>query len=346
MTNRRDQAGHQALEQAVSWGFRFLFIGVTVLGLAWLASGFVAVESGSRVVVFRFGEVVKIGETGLVWAWPRPIDTVVIVPGPERQLTQEVYALDQAPLPQDAPPPLELDTNLDQRQDSYALTGDGGVIQVKGVVVYQVTDAALYVLAQERLFSALERTFCASAIAAIATRHLDGVAVVNAAETIPVNAVNANQREALRGDIRSLMNKRLQQLDLGITISRVDLTSKLPARARSSFEQVVAAEAEAARIVASAHTDAEQYRQQGERDRIGIIQNAEAKASELVSVARVTTANIVALSTERSPEQRSLLLTRIYRDRLEVILRKAGLVTLVDGRDPIRLMLPGGTERK
>ena len=344
MTTRRDHAGHQALEQAVSWGFRFLFIGVAVLGLAWLGSGFVTVESGNRVVVFRFGEVVNIGEAGLVWTWPRPIDTVVIVPGSERQLTQDVYALDQTPLPLDALPPL--DNPLDQRQNSYALTGDGGVVQVKGVVVYQVTDAAKYVLAQERVATALERTFCASAIAAMATRHLDGVAVVDAVGSAPNNAVNANQREALRGDIRSLMNKRLQQLDLGITISRVDLTSKLPARARSSFEQVVAAEAEAARIVASAYTGAESYRQQGERDRIAIIQSAEAKASELISQARVTTAGIVAYSAEHSVEQRSLLLTRIYRERLEGILRKAGLVTLVDGRDPIRLMLPGGTERK
>jgi regulator of protease activity HflC (stomatin/prohibitin superfamily) len=345
MSSRRDQAGQQALEQAVSWGFRFLYMGVALLVLTWLASGFVTVEPGNRAVIMRFGEVVQIGDPGLVWVWPRPIDTVIIVPGPERQLTQDVFALDQAPPQADALP--SLDSDLDQRKNSYALTGDGGVVQIKGVVIYQVTDAALYLLAQERLAPALERTFCASAIAAIATRHLDGVVVVNAATATLATAMNANQREALRGDIRLAMNRRLQVLELGITVSRIDLSNQLPQRARSAFEQVIAAENEAARIVASAQTDAENYRQQGLRDQVEKIQSAEAKAKELVSTARVTTAGIVALNAERSPQQRALLLTRLYRDRLEGILRKTGiLVSLVDGREPIRLFLPSETERK
>lgn len=364
MSKQRDHAGRQALEQAVSWGFRFLFIGVGLLALGWIKSGFVVIESGNRAVVMRFGEVVRISESGLVWSWPRPIDTVIIVPGTERQLTQTVTALD-----------LNLETNntetsttntetttkdteaaallqaqeipLDQRKNGYALSGDGGVVQVSGTVFYQVTDAAAYVLAQERLSQVLERTFLSSAIAAVATRQLDGVVVVNAnAATDNGQNSAANMREQLRGDIRSAMNNRLQFLDVGIAISRIDLITNLPARARPAFDQVLAAEAEAARILASARTDAETYRQQGERDSTEIKQDAEAKANELRAQATVATAGILALSAERSPQQRSLLLTRLYRERLEGILRRAGLVSVVDGREPVRLILPGGSEVK
>ncbi len=341
----KDPAGRRAIEQSVGLAFRFLFIGVGVLAVAWLASGFVSVESGSRAVVLRFGHIERLSDTGLVWAWPRPIEEVIILPGPERQLTHTVTALDLVN---------RLDTQtslatLDLRDGGYALSGDGGAVHVSGVVTYHVNDAATYLLARERLVPALERTFCASAISAVAGRALDGVlAARSAADTGDAAAVAAAvaQREGLRGDIRSQMNRRLKELGLGIEISRVDLTAQLPVRAKPAFDQVLAAEAEAARVVASARTDAETYRQQGERDRIEILQGAEAKAKERLAEARVATDRITSLAAESSPARRSLLLTRLYRERLESILRRAGLVTLVDGHEPIRLMVSGGTERK
>lgn len=340
---KKDPASRRALEQSVDLAFRFLFIGVAVLAVAWLASGFVSVESGSRAVVMRFGKVDRVRDTGLVWAWPRPIEQVVVVPSPERQLTQEVNALALAKQ-------MELSLGedvLDLRDGGYVLSGDGGVVHLAGVLTYHVTDAAAYLLARERLTAALEREYCASAITAVAGRPLDGVvAARSAAEAGAAAATAANQREALRGEIRALMNRRLQALTLGVEISRVDLTATLPRRAKPAFDQVLASEAEAARVVASARTDAEKYRQQGERDRTEILQTAEAKAKELVAKARIATDRITSLAAESSPERRALLLTRLYRERMEAILRRAGVVTLVDGKEPVRLLLPGGTEKK
>jgi regulator of protease activity HflC (stomatin/prohibitin superfamily) len=340
---KKDPASRRALEQSVDLAFRFLFLGVAVLAVAWLASGFVSVESGSRAVVMRFGKVDRVRETGLVWAWPRPIEQVVVVPSPERQLTQEVQALAVAKSAE-----LSLgEVALDLRDGGYVLSGDGGVVHLAGVLTYHVTDAASFLLSRERLGPALEREYCASAILAVAGRPLDGVvAARSAAEAGAQAAITANQREALRGEIRALMNRRLQALNLGVEISRVDLTATLPARAKPAFDQVLAAEAEAARVVASARTDAEKYRQQGERDRTEIHQTAEAKAKELVAKARIATDRITSLAAESSPERRALLLTRLYRERMETILRRAGVVTLVDGKEPVRLLLPGGTEKK
>ena len=142
------------------------------------------------------------------------------------------------------------------------------------------------------------------------------------------------------------MNQRLKALGLGIEVNRVDLTARLPLRAKPTFDQVLASESEAARVVASARTSAEKYRQQGERERTGVIESAQAKAKEVITDARVVTDRIVSLGAESSPVARSQLLTRLYRDRMENILRRAGLVTLVDGREPVRLLVSGGTEKK
>lgn len=341
---KKDPASRRALEQSVALAFRFLFIGVAVMAVAWLASGFVSVESGNRAVVMRFGKVERIHDSGLVWAWPRPVETVVLVPSPERQLTQEVRALDLATRGAEV---VLADLVLDLRDGGYALSGDGGAVHLAGVVTYHVSDAAGYLLAQERLASALERTFCASAIAAIAGRGLDGVLATRSADEAGNDALAAAaRREALRGDIRAQMNRRLKELSLGVEISRIDLTAVLPARAKPAFDQVLTAESEAARTVASARTDAEKYRQQGERDRSEILQTAEAKAKEAIAKARIATDRITALAAESSPERRALLLTRLYRERMETILRRAGLVTLVDGKEPVRLLIPGGAMKK
>ena len=341
---RKDPAGRRAVEQSVGLAFRFLFIGVGVLAIAWLASGFVSVEAGSRAVVLRFGNLDRISETGLVWAWPRPIEEVVILPGPERQLTQDVGALDVAKA-RDATP---AEVPLDQRDGGYVMSGDGGVVHLSGVITYHVSDVSVYLLTRQRLAPALERLFCANAIATIAGRGMDGVLVAPSANdgNDVVAAAAAAQREGLRGDIRLQMNRRLKDLHLGIEVNRVDLTGRLPTRAKPAFDQVLSAGAEAARAVASARTAAESYRQEGERDSLGAIQSATAKAKEAVAEAHQITDPISALAAESSPEQRSLLLTRLYRERMENILRRAGLVTLVDGREPIRLMVPGGQGKK
>jgi regulator of protease activity HflC (stomatin/prohibitin superfamily) len=339
---KRDAANHRAIEQSVALAFRFLFIGVAVLAVAWLASGFVSVDSGNRAVVMRFGKVDRVADAGLVWAFPRPIEEVVILPGPERQLTQEVGALDLSKR-LDAP----ADPALDLRDGGYVLSGDGGAVHLGGVVTYHVSEVATYFSTRERLAPALERLFCASAIAAIAGRGLDGVLAVRSASEAGDGAVAAAaQRDGLRGDIRAQMNRRLTELALGVEVSRIDLTARLPQRAKPAFDQVLAAESEAARVVASARTDAEKYRQQGERDRTEILEGAQAKARETITDARVATDRIVALGAETTPERRALLLTRLYRERMETIMRRAGVVTLVDGREPVRLLIPGGSERK
>ncbi len=43
--------------------------------------------------MLRFGRIVRSQQAGLLIAWPRPIEQVRLLPGPERQLSQDVPAL-------------------------------------------------------------------------------------------------------------------------------------------------------------------------------------------------------------------------------------------------------------
>jgi regulator of protease activity HflC (stomatin/prohibitin superfamily) len=310
---------------------------VLVLAVLWLLSGIAQIEAGNRAVVLRFGAVERVIGSGLAWAWPRPFEELVRVPAAERQLTLAVDRLDYDGRAKGQPP---IGLGLDPRSEGYALTGDAGVVHLQGVVTYRVTDPAAYVLARGQLEPALQRLFCAAVVAACASRDLDGVMVART-QTGSAGEDSAERRERLRGEVRAGIACRLADLGFGIEVGRVDLTALLPDRAKPYFDLVLSAEAQAAQLIAGARTDATRYRREAENERTRILQGAAAEAKETVVRAHVVTDPIAALAAESSPARRALLISRLYRERIEAILRRAGSVLVVDGAQPVRVYLPG-----
>src|SRR5579871_759764 len=81
------------IAQSVAIGFRSVYIAAALVALVWLTSNVRQIPSDSQAVVMRFGRIVRTQEAGLLIAWPRPIEHVELLPGPERQLSQDVPAL-------------------------------------------------------------------------------------------------------------------------------------------------------------------------------------------------------------------------------------------------------------
>ncbi len=76
----------------------------------------------------RFGRIVRAQQAGLLIAWPRPIEQVQLLPGPERQLSQDVAAL--PPASDKAQALIGTDRDAQARRPQAAapyLTGDGNV---------------------------------------------------------------------------------------------------------------------------------------------------------------------------------------------------------------------------
>jgi regulator of protease activity HflC (stomatin/prohibitin superfamily) len=328
------------LSSALTTAFRFLYVVLGVLLLAWLASGIRPIEPGMQAVVVHLGTLDRVVGSGLVLAWPRPIEELLLVPGPERQLTQRVTRLDLIGRDEGA---VATGIGLDPRKDGgFALTGDAGVVHLSGTITYTVSDPRAYVLGREHLAPALERIFLAATIAACAQRQLDGVIVaspdgdsVNQAESV------AQSRERLRSDIVTDANHRLQGLALGVTVTRVDLTANLPDKARPSFDAVIAADSSARKDIAEAQTAATKLKQEVDAQREAIITAATAKASETVTNARVITGRILAVLAKDSPAERQMAINRLYQDRIQAIIRNAaGTVTVPPG-EPVKIYVQG-----
>jgi regulator of protease activity HflC (stomatin/prohibitin superfamily) len=334
------------VSSALGSAFSFVLVGIVILALGWLASGTRLVEPGHQAVVRRFGAVDRVAQAGLLLALPRPFEMVEIIPAPERQLMLDLGQLD---VPERTPGKL-IPTAIggDPRtQGGYALTADAGVVHLRGTLVYTVEDPAAFAMQGPTVVPALRRLFQASVVMACAGRPLDGVLVASPdGSDAQRSEAEAVSRERLRADVLRLLNARLHALAdhgpaIGVVAHRVDLAAFLPEAARPSFDAVVAAESTAARDIAEARTEATRLDQESQAQANALLSQAKAKAGEQLATARVATDRIRAVMGERDPGQRQLLLTRLYRERLDAVLSRAGATTLVSGDTQTRLLVPG-----
>jgi modulator of FtsH protease HflK len=337
------------IAQSVVLGFRGLYVATVLLALFWVTSGVREIASDSQVVVRRFGRIVRAQQTGLLVAWPRPIEQVQVLPGPQRQLTQDVSVLlapsakYQAVVGGVSPRTKDSRTTAPQHAGAY-LTGDGNVVLLTTSLIYRINDPIAYALEETHVGPALDRLFRATAVHVTAGRKLNNwIREPNESDKgQSLIALSSEVRESLLRE----MNNRLHALaaaggDLGVEVERIDLTPSFPPDAKAAYDRVLVATQTADRGVAMARTDAERRRQQANNEAEQLVTAAQATAKETVTKASVDTASILALvNDERTFQSRDSLLLREYRARVANIM-STGRVTLVDPKSGARVVLPG-----
>ncbi|MBA3699694.1 MAG: hypothetical protein H0W78_12675 [Planctomycetes bacterium] len=336
--------GTTALGEATGLALKVLLVLAGCGGVVFLASGIRRIDPGAWVVVTRFGAVVRDQGPGLLVAWPRPIEDSVVVPGPSQQLMLTVSRLDRVEQGESAAAKGS-PASTGVMADSYVLTGDVGMAHVGATVIYSIQDARRWFVQRDHVESALKRLLCQAVVQACASRALDGVLVasVDAGGDLITATAAAGSRENLRQEVADALDQGARALGLGIAVSRVDLQVTLPAAARTAFANVVAAEATAATQIATARTDAERAMQEARANADRIQAEASAVARELVTRAHVATNAVRGCLMEHLPERRALLITRVWRERLETIVRKAGSTTAIAPGSPA-MALPGRSQ--
>jgi regulator of protease activity HflC (stomatin/prohibitin superfamily) len=340
MTMSAAQADEGPLFQSVAIAFRVVQIFVVVLALAWLTAGVRPIPPGTQAVVERFGRIVQVQQSGLLWSWPRPLETLLRLPSPERQMVLHIAArmalvpgiMDDGAQPGDIPP----DAGL-------YMTGDGAVVLLDAAITWRIADAAAYVVAADHVPAALRRLFIDAAVRVAAARQLDDFMAARPERAADPAAQAA--RNAVRGELVAAMNSRLRALadagaGLGVEVTRADVTALLPPSAKSSYDAVLDATQRAEQGLASARTDAARLRQQADRARDAALTAAHAQAEERLAKARASTAAVTALQAS-APATRPSLLDQLYRDRISAILAQAASTSAVDPKSVSRVILPG-----
>ncbi|EIK94644.1 Band 7 protein [Pseudomonas sp. M47T1] len=319
--------------------------GVTLLAaFGWAVSNIRQVGPESRAVVLRMGALERIHSAGLLLAWPRPFEQVVMLPSADRVIEQRVETLLRENQTRN------IDPNTSPNSDAvagagYLLTGDAGVVQLDVRIFYKVVDPYQYVLQSANMTAALDRLVARSAVAVSASRDLDTILVARP-ELVGSDSQAAERRERLRGDLMQGINHSLDALQaqgagLGVHIERVDLQSSLPDGAVNAFNAVLTASQKAEQNIAAARNDSAKVTQAATQEADRTLQVAHAQASERLAKAQADTATIASLAQTQRDHSDPGLLQRLYRERIPAILQKAGSVTTVDPHDDARLILQG-----
>ena len=357
--------------QTVQIAFWFVVALALLAASAWAMSNIVQIPADSRAVVLRFGALDRLQDGGLLIAWPRPFEEVVLVPGRARVLQARIGGLERdaralqadkageddasssASLLADKwglqsgpeSPPTDHGRLSDALAGSgYVLTGDNGIAHLSATVLYRVIDAYAFVLQSNHLSAALDRLTVAAVVKVSASRDLDSLLV--ARPELLASGQAAVQREHLSGDLASAIQARLDALrnggaSLGIEIVRVDIQASFPAAAVKAFDAVLSSLQTADRTIAEARTAAETVRQGAQQRTSEILHSAQAAATERLANAQAETATIDRLEGSLGERMDHGLVERVYRDRVQSILAKAGKVTTVDPRAASNLILPG-----
>lgn len=148
-----DDAGTQALSDALGSSFLFIKIIIIALVAGLVLSCFRSVESSEVAVILRFGRPIAgadgkvVRSPGFHWAFPYPIDEVVRIPVAGTQVIESTngwYGVSATMeiKGEDALPPDS--QSLAPGRDGYTLTGDGNIIHVKATMNYTITDPERY----------------------------------------------------------------------------------------------------------------------------------------------------------------------------------------------------------
>ncbi|HBP48563.1 protease modulator HflK [Pseudomonas sp. FSL R10-0056] len=337
-------------QQAGRLAFLGLYAVTVFAAVAWGFSNVRQIDPQNRAVVLRMGALDRIQNAGLLWAWPKPFEQVVIVPAADRVSERRIENLLRSDVALQADRKASFATPVSDALagSGYLLTGDAGVVQLDVRVFYNVTEPYAFVLQGEHVLPALDRLVTRSAVALSAARDLDTILVARP-ELIGSDSQAAERRERLRGDLVQGINQQLASLSatgqgIGLQVVRVDVQSSLPGPAVNAFNAVLTASQHAEQAVAAARNEAAKVTQSATQQADRSVEQAQAQASERLAKAQADTSTIINLAKVQQAGNDSGLMLRLYRERMPRILGQAGSVTSVDPNDDSRLIIQGAEQ--
>ena len=337
-------------QQAGRLAFLGLYAVTVFAAVAWGFSNVRQIDPQNRAVVLRMGALDRIQNAGLLWAWPKPFEQVVIVPAADRVSERRIENLLRSDVALQADRKASFATPVSDALagSGYLLTGDAGVVQLDVRVFYNVTEPYAFVLQGEHVLPALDRLVTRSAVALSAARDLDTILVARP-ELIGSDSQAAERRERLRGDLVQGINQQLASLSatgqgIGLQVVRVDVQSSLPGPAVNAFNAVLTASQHAEQAVAAARNEAAKVTQSATQQADRSVEQAQAQASERLAKAQADTSTIINLAKVQQAGNDSGLMLRLYRERMPRILGQAGSVTSVNPDDDSRLIIQGAEQ--
>jgi len=348
-TEDLDAAG-KSLSEALGISFIVLKVIMAVLILAFLASGFKTVGSDEQALVLRFGKIRGVGENRVLkprtrpyWIFPYPVDTMVKIPV-EKKVDLAVrsfwyYQTKEDMLREPSIEKTRFLPELDPIKDGYCITrseeqdetisGSGGndynIVHCKWQLTYQINDPEHFftnIYVEDIKPGDIYFDVMTGSIRPL-LQNLFEDAIVTATVNYTIDEVMFKKVASLTERIRGLLQEKLDTMESGIKVVRVQLTNKTwPRQVDIAFQASVSATQESEQTISKAETDAANSIIEASGLAQEKIAEAQAYRTKVVASARANADYLRQLLPEyrKHPE---LVVQEIYLDAMERIFDNA-----------------------
>ncbi len=272
-----EDAGSQALTEALRSSFAIVRVVMFILVLVFLGSGFFKVEPNERAMILRFGKphgqgVSALLGPGLHWSFPYPIDEVekVSVTGVQK-VNSNVgwYAVTpEQELAGNEPP---AGGTLNPALDGYTVTADANIIHVRSTLSYHVVDPVRYV-------------FGFVAASNVVQNALNN-AIVYASANFKVDDILTKDKAGFLAAIEKRATELLEKENVGVAVDQCDVQTTWPRQpmVKAAFSAVTSAQIERDQKLQEASSYTNQVLTAAVATSNSIVNLAEAQRAQYVS---------------------------------------------------------------
>lgn len=330
-----EDAGTQALSDALASSFRFIRALMIILVVVFLGSGIFTVNPNEMAVLLRLGKPVGSGSDailrpGLHWSFPSPIDEIVRIPVGESRTVEATNCWYQVTpemeISGQLPPSL---STLQPGVDGYALTSDGNIIHARATAKYRIADPLRYAFGFRGATNILENALN-NAVLYAAARHTAEEALYK-------------DKTGFQDAVRRRFLQTIEKSNMGIQLEPIQVQTFPPMYVKEAFDQVLEAEQSLSEARNTAQGEAEEITRKAVGEGRALISGGITRSNMLVQTLR---AEAEAFSDQLTDYQRN---PRLFRERLLVETMSQVLTNVSDkwllseskdsGRRQIRLML-------
>ncbi|MGU9962133.1 MAG: FtsH protease activity modulator HflK [Candidatus Puniceispirillales bacterium WSBS_2018_MAG_OTU23] len=303
--------GKEKLSRMLPSGFggkRIWLLGLLVLVIFWLMSGFYRVNPQQQGVVLRFGEWTSTTSPGLHYHLPYPIETV---------LTPEVTRDNRIDVGFRS---LGNDSNSGRRDvasESQMITGDENIVDIDFVVFWRIGDAGQFLF---NLADPVETTKVASESV---MREIVGGVDIQLALT--------DGRQQIQTEVKQRLQSLMNEYEAGVVIREVQLLAvDPPSDVIDAFNEVQ-----------RARQDKDRLKNEAEAYRNDVVPRARGEAADIVAQAEAYAAEVVSRSEGDASRfqqiydayllNKNVTKERIYIETLEEILSNVDKVIIDQG---------------
>ena len=255
--------------------------------------GYFEVQPTEYVLVFQFGEYKQKYEDGWHWVFPYPINTVIKVPRSRQTFVSQAFmpsAEKRAFSEAEGPAKPE---SLIPGKDGYVLSGDENIMHSAWTVIYRIVAPEKYYLkclcpddpgaADEVLRSATTNEPLGTRGPKTLLKDVFDSVILGVSASQKVDILYKNSAE-FSGEVKSILVKKIETMDIGIEIDAVQLESSFPpAKTKGAFNEVIEAQQEKSSMV----QEAEKYEVEEQNSAISasasLVAEAEAYKKRVVS---------------------------------------------------------------